>query len=125
MERDIYLEKKRVYGEKQDGALEDRENDEPAINSKHHHHQIKNLLKCNFYIPRLDSMHLVSNQRKIQGRKSAKITDEEHDWWLVLRKPLEAFDVNLFFQCYLETIQYILKIEDVYTIELWSGMHRD
>ena len=98
LERDIYLEKERVYREEQDSTLEEEsEDDEPVINSKRHHRKIKNLLKYNFYIPNLDSTHLVSNQRKIERGKSVKITDEEHGWRLVLGKPLEAFDVNLFF----------------------------
>ena len=61
-ERDIYLEKERVYREEQGSALEEEsEDDEPVINSKRHHRQIKNMLKYNFYIPNLDSRHLVSN----------------------------------------------------------------
>ena len=54
LERAVYLEKKRVYREEQGSALEEEsENDEPVINSKRHHRQIKNLLKYNFYIPTL------------------------------------------------------------------------
>ena len=79
LERDIYLEKERVYREEEGSALEEEsEDDRPVINSKRHHRQIKNLLKYNFYIPKLDSTHLMSNQRKIEWGKSVKITDEEH-----------------------------------------------
>ena len=52
LERDIYLEKERIYREEQGSASEEEsEVDEPVINSKRHHRQIKNLLKYNFYIP--------------------------------------------------------------------------
>ena len=55
LERDIYLEKERIYREKQGSALEEEsEDDEPVMNSKRHHRQIKNLLKYNFYIPNLE-----------------------------------------------------------------------
>ena len=38
LERDIYLEKERVYREEQDSTLEEEiEDDEPVINSKCHH----------------------------------------------------------------------------------------
>ena len=124
MERDIYLEKERVYREEQGTALEEEsEDDEPVINSKRHHRQIKNLLKHNFYIPNLDSMHLVSNQRKIERGKSVKVTDEEHGWQLVLGKPLEAFDVYLVFQHYPETIGYILRIWELvqYRVVEWDA----
>ena len=46
-----------------------------------------------------------------------KITDEEHGWRLVLGKPLEAFDVDLLFQHYLETICYILRIREACTVQ--------
>ena len=124
LERDIYLEKERVYREEQDSTLEEEsEDDEPVINSKRHHRKIKNLLKYNFYIPNLDSTHLVSNQRKIERGKSVKITDEEHGWRLVLGKPLEAFDVDLFFQHYPEIIGYILRIRELarYRVVEWDA----
>ena len=124
LERDIYLEKEKVYREEQDSTLEEEsEDDEPVINSKRHHRKIKNLLKYNFYIPNLDSTHLVSNQRKIERGKSVKITDEEHGWRLVLGKPLEAFDVDLFFQHYPETIGYILRIWELvrYRVVEWDA----
>ena len=108
LERDIYLEKERLYRDEQGSTWEEEgEDDDPVINSKRHHRQIRNLLKYNFYIPNLDSTHLVSNERKIEPGKSVKITDEEHGWQLVLGKPLEAFDVDLFFQNFPETIGYI------------------
>ena len=101
MERDIYLENERVYRKEQGSELEEESQDnEPVINSKRYHRQIKNLLKYNFNIPNLDSTHLMSNQRKIERGKS----DEEHGWWLVSGKPLEAFHVDLFFQHYPETM---------------------
>ena len=75
------------------------------INSKRHHRKIRNLLKYNFYIPNLDSTHLVSNQRKTERGKSVKITDEEHGWRLVLGKPLEAFDVVTTYQLKVVYIQ--------------------
>ena len=104
-------ETERVYTEEQGSALEEEnEDDETVITSKRHHRQIKNLLKYNFYIPNLDSTQLVSNERKIERGKSVKITDEEHGWQLVLGKPLEAFDVDLFFQNFPETIGYILRV---------------
>ena len=51
-----------------------------------------------------------------------KITDEEHGSRLVLGKPLEAFDVNLFFQHYPETIGYILRIRELvrYRVVEWD-----
>ena len=63
----------------------------------------------------------MSNQRKIERGKSVKITDEEHGWWLVLGKPLEAFDVDLFFQHYPETTGYILRIRELvrYRVVEW------
>ena len=124
LEREIYLEKERVYREEQGNALEEEsEDDEPVINSKRHHRQIKNLLKHNFYIRHLNSTHLVSNQRKIERGKSVKITDEEHGWRLVLGKPLEAFDVDLFFQHYPETTGYILRIRELvrYRVVEWDA----
>ena len=119
-----YLEKERVYREEQDSTLEEEsEDDEPVINSKRHHRKIKNLLKYNFYINNLDSTHFVSNQRKIEREKSVKITDEEHGWRLVLGKPLEAFDVDLFFHRYPETIGYILRIRELvrYRVAEWDA----
>ena len=114
LERDIYLEKERVYREEQGSTLEEEsEDDEPVINSKRHHRKIKNLLKCSFYIPKLDSTHLGLNERKIERGKSVNITDEEHGWRRVLGKPLEAFDVDLVFQHYPETIGYILRIREL------------
>ena len=124
MERDIYLEKERVYREEQDSALEkESEDDEPVINSKRHHCQIKNLLKYELYIPNLDSTHLVSNQRKIGRGKSVKITDKEHGWQLVLGEPLEAFDVGLFFQHYPETTGYIPRVRELvrYRVVEWEA----
>ena len=80
-------------------------------------------MKYNIYIPNLDSTHLVSNQTKIERGKSVKITDEEHGWRLVLGKPLEAFDVDLFFQHYPETIGYILRIRELvqYRVVEWDA----
>ena len=102
---------------------EKSEDDEPVINSKRHHRQIKNLLKYNFYILNLDSTHLVSNQRKIEREKSVKVTDEDNGWRLVLGKPLEAFDVDLFFQHYPETTGYILRIRELvrYRVVEWDA----
>ena len=64
-----------------------------------------------------------SSQRKIERGKSVKITDEQHGWQLVLGKPLKAFDVDLFFQHYPETIGYILKIQELvrYRVVEWDA----
>ena len=55
---------------------------------------------------------MLSEQRRLERGKGKKITDEQHGWLIVLGKPAENFDLDLFFERYPEAIGYVLKIRD-------------
>ena len=114
-DRDSYLEIEQRYREDEGSELEeDSYSEEPIqFNSKRHHRVIKELLKYNFYVDKLDGMYMLSEQRKLERGKGKKITDEQHGWLIVLGKPAENFDLDLFFERYPEAIGYVLKIRDI------------
>ena len=114
-DRDNYLEMEQRYREDKGSELEeDSDSEEPIqFHSKGHHRVIKELLKYNFYIDKLDGRYMLSEQRKLKRGKGKKITDEYHGWLIVLGKPAENFDLDLFFERYPEAISYVLKIRDI------------
>ena len=114
-DRDNYLEMEQRYREDKGGEQEeDSDSEEPVqFNSKRHHRVTKKLLKYNFYIDKLDGRYMLSEQRKLERGKGKKITDEQHGWLIVLGKPAENFDLDLFFERYPEAVGYVRKIRDI------------
>ena len=114
-DRDNYLEMEQRYREDKGGEQEeDSDSEEPVqFNSKRHHRVTKKLLKYNFYIDKLDGRYMLSEQRKLERGKGKKITDEQHGWLIVLGKPAENFNLDLFFERYPEAIGYVRKIRDI------------
>ena len=56
---------------------------------------------------------MLSQQRKLERGKGKKITNAEHGWFIVLRKPSKNFDLDLFSERYPEAIGYVLKTRDI------------
>ena len=56
---------------------------------------------------------MLSEQRKLEKGKGKIISDEQHSWLIVLGKPAENSDLDLFFERYPEAIGYVLKIRDI------------
>ena len=74
-DRDNYLEMEQRYREDKGSELEeDSDSEEPIqLNSKRHHRVIKELLKYNFYIDKLDGRYMLSEQRKLEKAKERKL----------------------------------------------------
>ena len=55
---------------------------------------------------------MLSEQRKLERGKGRNITYEQHGRLIVLGKPAENFNLDLFFEHYPEAICYVPKIRD-------------
>ena len=116
--RDNYLEMEQRYREGKGSKLEEDSDSEGPIefNSKRHHRIIEQLLKYNFtsIIYRRWQGHAFRT-KKLERGKGKKISDEQRGSLIVLGKPAENFNLNLFFERYPEAIGYVLKIRDICT----------
>ena len=122
-DRDNYLEMEQRYREDTGSELEeDSDSEEPIqFNSKRHHRVIKELLKYNFKIHKLDDRYILSEQRKLERGKEKKITDEQHGWLIVLGKPAENFNLDLFLNVIQKQLAMFLRSEIFAASELQNG----
>ena len=65
--------------------------------------------------------YMLSEQRKLERGKGKKITYKQHGWLIVLRKPAENFDLDLFLNVIQKQLAMFLRLEIFAANELQNG----